>query len=182
MKKIPNIITGFRIACSITLLFVKPFSFIFFLLYIAGGMSDILDGFLARKMNITSKLGATLDSIADFLFIMVLLIIIFPYFDWTLWIICWIVAIIVIRLTSLLMGFLKYHDLAFLHTYGNKMTGFTLFCFPFMYLFWGLDITAILLCSIATLSAFEELIINIISKTLDKDISSVCLILRTKKS
>nr|WP_295734419.1 CDP-alcohol phosphatidyltransferase family protein [uncultured Intestinibacter sp.] len=30
------------------------------------GILDVLDGFIARKFNVTSKLGAKLDSIPDY--------------------------------------------------------------------------------------------------------------------
>ena len=38
------------------------------MLYLAAGLTDILDGFLARKMHWETALGAALDGIADFVF------------------------------------------------------------------------------------------------------------------
>nr|WP_295777963.1 CDP-alcohol phosphatidyltransferase family protein [uncultured Intestinibacter sp.] len=37
------------------------------------GILDVLDGFIARKFNVTSKLGAKLDSIPDMIMIFVIL-------------------------------------------------------------------------------------------------------------
>ena len=44
-----NIITGLRIACSIALLFCPAFSPAFYTLYIIAGVSDMIDGTVARK-------------------------------------------------------------------------------------------------------------------------------------
>jgi CDP-diacylglycerol--glycerol-3-phosphate 3-phosphatidyltransferase len=163
---LPNIITLVRLVGAALLLLTTPLSTQFFMLYIACGTSDVLDGYLARKTNCTSKLGATLDSIADLVLIAVLFIQFLPILPITFWMFCWLGGITFIRLTSLLIGFWKYHAVAFLHTYANKATGLALFCFPLLYDWLGLAITASFLCSIATLSALEELLINLTSKTL----------------
>lgn len=173
MKQIPNFITLVRIFCGLILLFIKPATLVFFAIYLLGGLSDILDGFLARKMNIATKLGAALDSIADFVFIAVLMIVFIPLIAWPSWLIIWIITIVIVRFFSLVTGLIKYGALAFLHTYTNKLTGLALFAFPFFYYFLGLSITGVLLCSVATISAIEELFINLSSATLNRNITSI---------
>ncbi len=69
-----NTITFFRIAAGIALLFCPVFSPAFYVFYIAAGLSDMLDGFVARKTDTVSKLGARLDTMADFVFVVVCLI------------------------------------------------------------------------------------------------------------
>jgi hypothetical protein len=59
-----NTITLFRIAAGIVLLFCPVFSPAFYALYIAAGLSDMLDGFVARKTDTVSKLG-TLEAETD---------------------------------------------------------------------------------------------------------------------
>ena len=44
-----NIITGIRIVCSIALLFCPVFSPAFYALYLTAGVSDMIDGTVARK-------------------------------------------------------------------------------------------------------------------------------------
>jgi len=66
----------------------------------------------------------------------------------------------IVRLISLFIGFMKYHALSFIHTYANKGTGVALFLFPFAYSVLGLKFTAVLICSMASLSAIEEFIIT----------------------
>lgn len=81
MKNVPNEITIFRILLSISLFFIKPFSSLFLVIYLLCGFSDMIDGYIARKMNATSKLGAILDSIADVVFIISAAITIFQLYQ-----------------------------------------------------------------------------------------------------
>ena len=68
MKRVPCVITFLRFPLSIAMLVVPPFSVLFWIFYLSGGLTDILDGFLARKLHLESAFGARLDSIADFAF------------------------------------------------------------------------------------------------------------------
>ncbi|WP_411681402.1 CDP-alcohol phosphatidyltransferase family protein [Clostridium thailandense] len=173
MKNIPNLITITRILGTTVLMFIKPFSELFFIIYSICGISDVLDGMIARKMNLVSKKGQILDSIADFFMFIVLLFIFVINFKFSLMVIYWGVIIMVIRLTSLGVGFIRYKQLTFLHTYANKLTGIAFFCFPFMYAGLGIFAPTILVCFIASISALEELIINTVSKKLCRDIKSI---------
>ena len=42
-----NLITGTRILCSVALLFCTAFSLPFLVLYLAAGLTDMIDGFAA---------------------------------------------------------------------------------------------------------------------------------------
>ena len=70
-KHIANILTGSRILGSILLLFFPAFSLGFYITYILCGFSDMIDGTIARKTNGISKFGSQLDTIADFVFVLV---------------------------------------------------------------------------------------------------------------
>lgn len=151
------------------MLLVNPFSLAFFVIYTLCGISDVLDGYIARKTKTTSQFGETLDSISDFIFIVFMLIIFIPILTWERWMFYWIGIIALVRFISLGIGFAKYHTLAFIHTYANKATGIILFFFPFLLFATGLTATAFVMCSIANLSALEELIINIKSRSLNRN-------------
>lgn len=173
IKHIPNILTGMRIVFALILLLLKPLSILFMAVYLIGGISDIADGIIARKMNTSSKSGAVYDSIADAVFVFVLLFIFLSHFQWPAWLFYWVFAVIVLRGVSLAIGAIKYHVLAFLHTYANKATGLALFSFPFMFWIFDQNTAAFILCCITTISAVEELLINIISTKLDRNISTI---------
>ena len=66
--KLPNIITSLRIAGTAGLLFALPLTPLYFAIYTFGGLSDVLDGWIARHMGTASDFGARLDSIADLFF------------------------------------------------------------------------------------------------------------------
>jgi CDP-diacylglycerol---glycerol-3-phosphate 3-phosphatidyltransferase len=76
---IPNILTWIRIAAIplIVMLFYAPFHWAdpaAGLLFAAAGITDSLDGYLARRLNQTSRLGAFLDPVADKLVVAVALV------------------------------------------------------------------------------------------------------------
>jgi len=173
IKYLLNSITVSRIIGSLLLLLPAPLSFAFFLIYFWCGISDALDGYIARRTNNVSQAGATLDSLADLIFTAAILIVFVPVLSWKLWMLCWIAEIAVLRFLSLAIGYKKFHAPAFLHTYANKLSGFALFCFPLLYLAAGLPITMCILCVISNLSALEELLITLSSKTLDRDVRTI---------
>lgn len=173
MKYIPNIITSLRILFSLTLLFVEPFTTLFYVIYFICGGSDIVDGHLARKMNCSSLFGAMLDSVADVVFIAIMLIVLIPLFSWPVWVLWWIGMIVLIRIFSLIAGFIKYRALCFLHTYANKASGLLLFCFPFLHGFIHWEFAVGILCAVAMASALEEFFLHIFSVKLDRDIKGL---------
>ncbi len=72
-----NIITLLRIFIAMIifiLLMLNKFYLLAFALFLIGGLSDYLDGFLARKFNASSQIGEILDPIADKILIIFLLI------------------------------------------------------------------------------------------------------------
>jgi CDP-diacylglycerol--glycerol-3-phosphate 3-phosphatidyltransferase len=76
---LPNILTWIRIAAIplIVLLFYLPYHWsdpAAGLLFAAAGITDSLDGYLARRLNQTSRLGAFLDPVADKLVVAVALV------------------------------------------------------------------------------------------------------------
>lgn len=70
MKHIPNILTSLRIISVpfIVYLFIANHIWITILLIILMAVTDLLDGFIARKFNAVSELGAKLDAVCDKVF------------------------------------------------------------------------------------------------------------------
>jgi CDP-diacylglycerol--glycerol-3-phosphate 3-phosphatidyltransferase len=169
VKHVPNSITVIRILLTIALLFFEPFSNLFDAAYILGGLSDLLDGYIARKTKTMSKMGARLDSIADFIMVAVLFVKLIPVLRIPYVIYGWILLIAVIRFLSMLIVMRKFHTLAILHTYTNKATGITLFFFPLLYQKINIMILSTIICVLASISAVEELLIHITSGKLIED-------------
>ena len=97
-----NIITILRILCSIALLFCPVFSLVFYALYITAGVSDMLDGWVARRTHTTSELGAKLDTIADVVFVIVCLVRLLPVLDIPTWLYIWIGVIALIKVINII--------------------------------------------------------------------------------
>ena len=61
---LPNLVTGLRMIGTFLLLFTKAFSSAFYVIFSICGITDVCDGFLARRTGTTSEFGAKLDSVA----------------------------------------------------------------------------------------------------------------------
>ena len=155
-KNIANAITGVRILGSILLAFVPVFSVLFYAVYLTCGLSDMVDGAIAGKTNSSSSLGAKLDTIADFLFAVVSLAKLLPYIPVPEWLLQWIVAIALIKAANIGSGFIRNKKLVPVHSAMNKITGGLLFFFPLTLGSIELKYSAVIVCSIATVSAIQE--------------------------
>ncbi len=73
---IPNILTIFRLVLilPVALLLLSQSNFVALILIFVAWITDLLDGFLARKLNQISPLGKTLDPLADKLLIFVIVL------------------------------------------------------------------------------------------------------------
>ena len=117
-----NTITFFRIAAGIVLLFCPVFSPAFYTLYIAAGLSDMLDGFVARKTDTVSKLGTKLDTIADLVLVVVCLIKLLPILRIPAWLYGWIGIIALIKAVNIVSGFAVQKKFVAVHSVMNKAT------------------------------------------------------------
>lgn len=111
VKLIPNCISTMRIFLALTLILVKPLSIEFITIYLACGISDVIDGYIARRTGTVSEIGGKIDSIADLILFGVLIVILYPIITLTLGIIVWIVIIAIIRLVSMIIVFVKYKNI-----------------------------------------------------------------------
>ncbi len=177
MKSIANYISIVRIFLSLTLLVAKPLSIVFFAIYLVCGISDVFDGYIARKTDTTSKLGEKLDSVADLIMVVILTIVLYPIINSiinpTVQIIVWIVIIGIVRVVSMIVVFVKYKTFEILHTYGNKITGLVLFTFPLSLAFVQSDVLMYIICMVASIAAIEELFIHLLSNELQANKKSI---------
>ena len=151
-----NLITGIRIACSIALLFCPVLSPAFYILYIIAGVSDMIDGTVARKTGTVSEFGSRLDTAADFILVVVCLIKLLPVLHAPTWLIIWMIVIAVIRAINLLSGYVLRAEIVVLHTVMNKVTGVLLFALPLTLSFMDLNCSGAVVCAAATFAAIQE--------------------------
>ncbi|SFR72374.1 CDP-alcohol phosphatidyltransferase family protein [Anaeromicropila populeti] len=168
-----NVISMVRILLSVFLLFVFHNSAAFIIIYCLCGISDIMDGYIARKTNTESKLGSMLDSIADIVFVGVTLIFVMNRIEISFVIYIWIAGIAGIRIISVIIGYFRFRELVFLHTYANKITGILLFLYPVLYQLTRLEKGIWVVCTAASMAAMEEVLIHATSKAVDRNRKSI---------
>ena len=163
MKKsiatVANVVTCIRIICGVILLFCRPFSQRFYLVYMIGGLSDILDGFIARRLKTESELGARLDTIADIVFAIAVLVKVLNGVYVPLWLIIWIICIAVIKCVNIISGIVISGHFVTEHTLLNKACGVLLFAVPLCigrFPWQPVAVLVILSCAVATAAAVQE--------------------------
>lgn len=151
-----NIITSCRILCSIVMLFFPALSPVFYVLYLSAGFTDMIDGTVARKTNTASEFGSRLDTIADFVFVVICLIKLLPVLDIPMWLWIWTGGITVIKIINVVSGFVVQKKFVAVHTIMNKTTGLLLFLLPLTLSILNLKYGAIVVCVAATFAAIQE--------------------------
>lgn len=153
---IANKITAFRVIISIALLLSPAFSPVFYTLYLIAGLSDMIDGTIARRTNTVSEFGARFDTAADFVFVAVCLIKLFPMINMPAWLCIWIILIALIKITNVISGYIVQRKLVAVHSVMNKVTGMLLFVLPLTFSIVPLKYSAIPVCAVATFAAVQE--------------------------
>ena len=127
MRRIPDLLSMSRIVLCLPLLLVDAMTLRFWILYLIAGLTDMLDGFLARRWGVESKFGARLDSLADFVFVIAVGYKLFPYLKLaaTLWMMIGLIALV--KIVNAISSYVVKHRIEFLHTKANKLMGFLLY-------------------------------------------------------
>ena len=154
MTQLPNIITLLRIADSLGLLLCDVTSVAYWIIYALCGISDIADGWLARKLRCVTMKGALLDSLADICFVACCAWKLLPILELPQWL--WLLAgvIVAIKVVNQLSALVMYGCCCFPHTLANKWAGFLLFiAVPIT--FWSI-VPITIVASVATFAAVQE--------------------------
>ena len=156
MNPVPNIISASRGIAALAMLFFPVFSPGFWALYCWCGLSDMIDGPIARKMNAESELGSRIDSVADLVFVISSAILILPSLDLPIWLLLWVGAIGLVKAAGIVICSCRQRKLRIPHSLTNKLTGLLLFCLPFAIVRFDVLVPAVIVCSVATFSLFED--------------------------
>jgi phosphatidylglycerophosphate synthase len=162
VKHKPNVadaITASRIIFAVFVLFCPTFSVLFYAFYLLGAFTDMIDGWVARKLNLKSSFGAKLDTIADCTFVIAVLAKVLPALYVPKWLWIWIAMIAFIKFTNLVSSLVMLHRIVPMHTGMNKVTGFMLFLLLFGIgrgSWQALAIAVVVACSTATFAAIQE--------------------------
>jgi phosphatidylglycerophosphate synthase len=142
---------------------------------LAAGLTDMLDGIIARGWNIATAYGSRLDSIADTLMEVsaaTAVLILKPgiFTDHTLILGAWIA----IEASSILLGWIKFRRIANLHLYLTKTAGIIAYAFVIYTLVIGYN-EAFFYAAAALLlvSSLECLILQLVAPSVDEHMKSV---------
>lgn len=156
-RHIPNIITLSRIPMAVVLPFVQSSPAIFWTLYLLCGLSDILDGAVARLTGTVSRLGERLDTLADIVFVAVWMVLFIPAINIGRWLWIWTGIIAFIKVVNVISGLAMKKSFVAKHTPANKATGILLFLLPMIVLWEVIKVPYIILVSLlATFAAVQE--------------------------
>lgn len=171
VRNLPNCITSLRFIATLGLLFIEPFTPLFYWVYTLAGASDVLDGWLARKLKITSELGAKLDSAADLLFYAIMIIRIFPALWANLPRVIWlgVLLVVVLRLITYIYAAVKYRRFSAMHTYMNKIVGAVVFATPYLARTPAITPYCWTMFGLSLLGTIEEFLLHLRSDEYDAD-------------
>lgn len=127
---------------------------VFWVIYGLCGVSDMVDGYLARRLHAESKAGAVLDSVADICFVACSAIRLLPVLQIPTWLWIWAGLIVIIKIISQISALVVRKRLCFPHTKANKLTGLLLFL-SVPLTFWSVVPIAIV-AAVATFAAIQE--------------------------
>lgn len=173
VKKIPNLLTGLRFGLTVLLLFLPFPGTPFFFLYLVCGLTDILDGWLARRLHASTVFGARLDSAADFCLVCTMLFRLWPLLAQAPGVLLWVAAISLLRLGAACIARVRFGRFGCLHTRANKLAGLLLFLYPLSLPFTQSPAVLLSLCLVAALSAAEELLIECTATEWDANRASI---------
>ena len=156
MILLPNAISALRILGAVCLLFFGVESCVFWAIYFVCGLSDMLDGYIARKLGCESKTGAMLDSLADLVFVVCCCFKLIPALAFPKWLWIWGGVIVAIKVINQISALAMYKKCVFPHTIANKMTGFLLFLGTPLTVFLESIVPMVIIAVVATFAAVQE--------------------------
>lgn len=170
---LPNVLSALRVFLSLCLLLLWRHTALFVIVYLVCGLTDVADGYLARKLHAVSRLGAFLDSLADLVFVAAVCFLAGYRFGAGLSTVLLIglTVVALTRLFNLALTRLRFRRWAIMHTVLNKACGLVLFLAILVLvvrrgLFAGF-VTAAL--GLALVSALEETLILLSCKDYEVD-------------
>ena len=178
-KHIANIISISRVIGAIALFFFSNITTPFLIIYVFCGITDLIDGPIARKTNSTSPLGATLDTVGDVATYLALTKVLAMQKLVPGWILIWILSAGVIFGIDALISRHRLGKLYLPHTWLGKIFGGAVFVLPVAMQFMEGYVWMSVICTIATVHAFELLYIQSKNNSADDFVPSVFHINKT---
>ena len=183
LKTIPNMLSISRLILIPAMIIPSYFiqdeqqaRFIFLIMFIVIGVTDKLDGTLARYLNQTTALGAKLDTVADMVFYPLIALWLYRFESgvvgewWNL-----IYFLLALYFVKMIVGRMKFGYIPAFHTIGAKTFSASLYFFMILSILSPEFAKTIfpLLCVIGYINQLEETYILLTRDSVDENIKSV---------
>lgn len=122
-----SVLTSVRVICAFLVLVFPVFSKWFYILYVTGGVTDVIDGVVARRLRKETNFGAKFDAVADFIFAVAVVAKTAGSMSFPAQLLIWISIIFVIKIANVVTGFVKYGSFIAIHSTMNKICGLIVF-------------------------------------------------------
>jgi cardiolipin synthase (CMP-forming) len=181
-RHIPNLISAARLAVTPVLLIaaIQRHEDLFKWLLLACLLSDILDGLIARAWNLSTPLGAFLDSTADMQVTMIAFYAVYV-FRWAavrphLFALAWVPGLYVLEAAAALV---RYGRISSFHTLLVRISAYLQGIFVMSLFLWGFTGWIYILMLAVTLAAYtEELILVALLPKWKSDVRGLYWVLR----
>ena len=140
---IPNILSLYRLIMFpfILVLALLGIERWFVILFCINLITDILDGFIARRFNLVTKFGAALDNLADMgTYVLAILgVFLFKWQDFKphVWLLYLFLTIFII---SYIVAFFRFGKIPGMHLYSPVIAGYLQGAFFFVLFVWGFNL------------------------------------------
>lgn len=184
-KSIPNLLSLIR-------LLLVPILWVFAVLdmpvyvgvgLIATGLTDVLDGYVARRWGLVTEYGSKLDSIADVSVIastVIWVILLTPgiFLDHAVLISLWVG----IEASAIAVGWIKFRRIANLHLYSAKVGGVAGYTFVVVAFIFGYnELLFYIAFAAVTVSSIEALMLFLLCSSVDEHMKSIAHVYRKGK-
>jgi CDP-diacylglycerol---glycerol-3-phosphate 3-phosphatidyltransferase len=185
MVNIPNTLSCLRLIIAPLLLYFawNGRATLFLIFFITALITDCLDGYIARKLNQTSELGARLDSLGDnFIYVTVPLSIWWLRPDIIQREDVWVSIVLFSYALPVICGFIKFKRLISYHTLGAKLSAVLLSVSIILMMINGPSLPFRIASLVFLLTAIEEISITFILPAWQADVPTFIHAVRIRKN
>ena len=188
-KHLANIISGIRIVAGSFLYLFNDFTGGFIAIYVICGITDLIDGPIARKLGTTSSLGAVLDTIGDAVTYMAFIKILLMRHMIPSWLIIWMLGVLALHIVAGFVSLKRVKKFYIVHSLFGKILGGSIFVLPFA--MWIVSKTNLdymstvhllitIIVGFSTIAGIESLAIQMKTDDLETEIKTIYRLFKSK--
>ena len=185
LRYIPNILSLSRIPLSIVLMFLARERGFFLAVYAVVGLTDMLDGRLARRFGWQSELGSKFDGLADafWIFSMMATVFLVLKIKFALYVYIAFAVILAVRIANLVFTRIKFKQWGALHSTLVRYSGLPLYLIAPYCVWMRKGPSALLMAALCVvfLSVVEEILILREMEVYDMNTKSIFHLRRLRK-